>query len=316
MKKILIGIIFSAIGLMILFGCASLQTFLSGSTTNLTSSSLAAASALRAQGITIAGTREGNNWLETPTKISGKILSIVLPVNGQEDEGIVPFGSGRPDIAPAQSTLYDFDLSQVTALHSPCISLKPGYTGGTCSQILMMFGYFDVEFTQGSTAKKIRFVYGATTPYERGDKLIYNPNGATTNQYYWYSSVEGFVIETATRPADAAVNTFVRDFSDPVRPVMHYYLLGAQLRNNTDYDGEVRNTISLVKNNVEDRVLTFTVNFDVQSCVVFTDVASEAAFQALTDAELIQKFDMKQNVSQWQSSNLYCSISFESRSKY
>lgn len=316
MNKLLTSAVLLTIGLALFLGCASLQNFLSGSTTNLTSSSLAAAAALRAQGITISGTREGSNWLITPTKISGKILSLVLPVNGQEDEGIVPFGQGRPDIAPAQSTLYDFDLSQVTSLYTPIVGLKPGYSGGTCSQIILLFGYFDVEFLQGSIAKKIRFCYGDTTPYVRGDKLLYNANGAATGKYYWYSTTEGFVSETADRPSNAVANAYVRDFSDPIRPAMHYYMLGAQLRNNTDYDGAVRNTVNLGKNIVEDHVLTFTINFDVQNAVLFSNVTSEAAFLALSDAGLIQQFDMEQNTSSWSQSQLYCSITFESRSKY
>ena len=298
-------------------GCATLQKFLNGSTTSLTSDSLAAASALRAMGVTIAGTAESGNWLITPTKISGKVMSVVLPVNGTEDEGIVPFGAGRPDIAPANTTLYDFDLSTVTRLRQDVLGFKPGFKGGTCSNILMMFGYFDVEFLQGSTAKKIRFCYGDTDPYVRGDKLLYNAGGAATNKYYWYNtSTEAFVLETGTRPTYPAQNTYVATFSDPVRPNMHYYMLGAQLRNNTDYDGATRNTINLSRSIVEDNELTFAVDFDVQNCVIFTTCASSAEFEALTDAQLIQKFDMRQNTARWQDSALYCSISLEAKAKY
>jgi hypothetical protein len=108
----------------------------------------------------------------------------------------------------------------------------------------------------------------------------------------------------------------VKEFSDPVRPNMHYYLLGAQLRNNTDYDGVLKDYITLSRSLVEDNDLTFTVDFDVQNAVVFSNVSSEAGFNALTDAQLIEKFDMKQNVSAWSESNLYCSITFEATPKY
>lgn len=302
---------------IIIAGCASLKNYLTGSTTNLTSNSLAAASALRAMGVTVAGTKEGSDWAVTPDKISGKIMSVVLPINGTEDDGITPFGSGRPDIAPANSTLYDFDLSRTTRLHADSIGLKPLFKGGPSGQIILLFGYFDVEFSQGTTAKKIRFVYGDTDPYVRGDKLLYNANGATTNKFYWYNNTAGtFEIETGTRPASPCANAFVRDFSDPVRPNLHYYMLGAQLRNCTDYDGRRGNTITLTRSIVEDNDLTFTVDFDVENAVVFKNVTSEAAFQALSDADLIQKFDMKQNAARWQDSGLYCRISLEAAAKF
>lgn len=315
-KWLLVAVFLIAIIAAVIYGCASIKTFMNSSTTNLSSTSLAAASALRAQGVTIAGTREGANWLITPTKISGKILSVVLPVGGQEDEGIVPFGDGRPDIAPAQSTLYDFDLSEVTTLHKDTIGLKPGFVGGTCEAIILLFGYFDVEFEHGSTTKEVRFVYGDTDPYLRGDKLLYNASSATDNKFYWYSSTEGFVSESASRPADADYNYYVKTFSDPVRPNMHYYMLGALLRNNTDYDGVLKNYITLSRSVVEDNDLSFTVDFGVADAVFFTGVTTEAEFQALTDAQLTQKFDMKQNTSHWDDSQLYCSITFEAAAKY
>ncbi|MBI5399871.1 hypothetical protein HZB07_04585 [Candidatus Saganbacteria bacterium] len=301
----------------LIIGCATLKDFLSGSTTHLTSRSLATAAALRAAGVTVAGTREGSNWLITPTKISGKILSVVLPVNGREDEGIVPFGDGRPDIAPANSTLYDFDLTQVTRLRKDSIGLKPGYTGGQATQIIMLFGYFDVEFTHNGQSRKIRFVYGDTGNYVRGDKLLLNANSATDNKNYWYNTANGlFVSESSTRPSSPEVNTYVRDFSDPIRPEMHYYLLGANLRNNTDYDGLAKNYITLTRRVVEDNQLAFTVDFDVRNAVLFANVSSEAAFNSLTDAQLIQKFNMKQNTSRWDTSELDCHISFEATPKY
>ncbi|MEK7377025.1 MAG: hypothetical protein AABZ57_07710, partial [Candidatus Margulisiibacteriota bacterium] len=309
-------IVFACV-LGVLIGCAKLTNYLNGSNTSLTSNSLSTANLMRSMGMTVAGSREGSNWLITPKKISGKIMSVVFPVGGSEDEGVVPFGSGRPDIAPANSILYDFDLSSTTTLRKEIISLKPGFKGGKCNGILLMFGYFDVEFLQGTSAKKIRFVYGDSDPYVRGDKLLYNANGAATGKFYWYdTSAENFVIETAVRPAAPFVNTFVRDYSDPIRPNMHYYLLGAQLKNNVDYDHSVKNYITLDRPVVEDTELFFTVDFDVQNCVVFTGAASEAEFNGLSDAQLLQKFDMKQNVSDWRDSNLYCSVSFEAVSKY
>lgn len=297
-------------------GCASIKNYLTGSTTSLTSNSLAAASAMRAMGITINGTQEGSNWCITPTKISGKVMSVVLPVEGVEDEGIVPFGSGRPDIAPANSVLYDFDLSQTTMLHADIIGIKPGFRGGRSEQILMLFGYFDVEFDHNGSSKKIRFVYGDTNPYVRGDKLLYNANGATDGKYYWYNtSAETFVSESLARPASPCANSYVRDFSDPVRPQLHYYMLGAQLRNCLDYDGARRNYITLNKSIIEDRDQYFTVDFDILNAVIFRNVTS-AEFNSLTNAQLIEKFDMKQNASRWQSSELYCAISYEARTKF
>jgi hypothetical protein len=150
----------------------------------------------------------------------------------------------------------------------------------------------------------------------RGDKLLYNANSATTNKFYWYSSSEGFVSETASRPADAEYNYYVKTFSDPVRPNMHYYMLGAKLRNNTDYDGVKKEYITLSKAIVEDYNLLFRVDFDVQNAVKFLNITSEAEFQTLTDAQLVQKFDMKQNTASWGNTGLYCSITFEATKKY
>ncbi|KAF0133682.1 MAG: hypothetical protein FD145_1141 [Candidatus Saganbacteria bacterium] len=317
MKKLFVFLILFAIVIAAFIGCASIKNYLAGSDTNLKSTSLIAASVLRASGITLKGSPEAGNWLITPTKISGKVLSVVLPVNGAEDEGIVPFGAGRPDIAPANSTLYDFDLSTTTNLHTDVIGLKPGYKGGRSEQIILLFGYFDVEFLQGTSAKKIRFVYGDTGTYVRGDKLMYSPSGEAASKYYWYDLTAGaFVAETSTRPSNPSVNAFVRDFTDSVRPNMHYYMLGAQLRNCTDSDGTTQNYITLSKSNVEDKELSFTVDFEVLNSVVFTNVASGESFDALTDAQLIQKFDMKQNVSRWGNSQLYCAIKFVSTAKF
>ncbi len=317
MKKIMALLSVLAFLSLLMFGCATLKNYLSGSTTNLTSNSLVAASAMRAAGITIAGTREGSNWLITPTKISGKVLSVVLPSNGSEDEGIVPFGNGRPDIAPSDSTLYDFDLTQVTTLKKDSVGLKPGYVGGQTSQIIMLFGYFDVEFQHNSQTKKIRFVYGDTGNYARGDKLLYNANGSTDGKFYWYNTATStFVSESSTRPSAPSVNAFVRDFSDPIRPDMHYYMLGANIKNSTDYDGALHDYITLKRSVVEDNQLSFTVDFDVRNAVSFSGVISEADFNALTDAQLIQKFDMKQNTARWDTSELDCHISFEVIPKY
>lgn len=309
-----------ALVLMVFFvyGCANLASFSfeSTSATSLTSSSLAEARRLRAEGITIAGTLENGNWAITPDEISGEVMSIVLPISGEADEGITPFGENRPDIAPANTTLYPFDLGVVTTLEGTC-SLKSGAVGGPCEQILLIFGYFDVTFDQGSDTKTIRFCYGDADPYVRGDKLIYNADGATTNAFYWYNtSAEAFVIETGTRPNSPEANAIVRDFTDPIRPVMHYFSIGAQLENCTDHDGSTRDYITLTNNLIEDRNLSFTVDFNVQNAVVFTGITSQASFEALTDAELLAAFDMKQNVEEWGNSDLYCSIIYTSTAKY
>ncbi len=317
MKKItlLLAIVLSV---SLIIGCAQIKKFMNNANTRLTSSSLAAAAALRAQGITIAGTVEGGNYYLTPDSITGKVLSVVLPINGQADEGVTPFGSGRPDIAPANSNLYDFDLTQVTTLANDSITVKPGFNGGESEQTILIFGYFDVQFAHQGTTRTLRFCYGDSDPYVRGDKLLYNASGEATDKYYWYNtSTESFVIETGTRPNYPVINTLVATFEDNVRPDMHYYMLGAINRDCTDYDGATGlDYITLSKTIVYDYNLTFTVDFDFENSVLFADVTSEAAFEALTDAQLIEKFDMKQNVSDWGDTGLYCSISFEVEPKF
>ncbi|NQU17609.1 MAG: hypothetical protein HQ564_06030 [Candidatus Saganbacteria bacterium] len=323
LKLLLIAVLFT--GLFLVNSCGKLSGFLTGATTNLTSNSLAAATALRAQGITIAGSVEGNNYLITPTKISGEVMSIVLPIAGQADNGITPFGNNRPDIAPADSALQSFDLSVTTTLPKKIISYKTNaagkFDGGNCNQIILMFGYFDVEFLQDTTTKKIRFYYGNTDTtatgytYIRGDKMMHNPSGTSTDGYYWYDTLGSTF--SLTRPASPAVNAYVRDWEDdPIRPDSHYYMLGAQLKDCTDYDDVTKDYITLSDNIVRNFNMSFTVDFDVTNSVIFDSCSSEAEFFALTDAQLIQKFDMKQNTSGWGDSNLDCSISFETTSLY
>lgn len=314
-SKIIVGfVLVLAVGIAIV-GCGSLKNYLTGANTSLTSTSLSAANALRAMGITIAGTMEGSNWLITPDKISGEIMSIVIPVGGSEDEGIVAFGSGRPDLAPANSTLYPFDLSRSTRLHTDVVGLKPGYKGGKAAQIILLFGYFDVEFKQGTANKKIRFVYGDTGSYKRGDKLMYNPSGEAAGKFYWYDTVAGRF--TDTRPSSPCANSYVQTFSDPVRPTLHYYMLGATLEGCTDYDGTRGAYITLNRSVIEDSDLSFTVDFNVRNAVMFTTCTSSAEFEALTDTQLIQKFDMKQNTRDgWRDTGLSCAISFEANPKF
>lgn len=301
-------------------GCASLKTFLSGATTRLESNSLVKAQALRAQGVMVLDSYDttAEAWAVTPRGISGEVMSVVLPANGQEDDGIVAFGNGRPDIAPTDAELYPFNLANVTTLKKDVVSYRPGYVGGTTSQIILLFGYFDVAFDQGTTEKKVRFYYADRGKFKRGDKLLYNAGGATDNKFYWYDKTANvFTSESYSRPASPEINAYVSGFKDPVRPNMVFYMLGAQLRNNTDYDGVVRNTINITKSVIEDKNLSFTVDFDVNNAVIFKGVTTEAAYKALTEAQLLQKFDMKQNTEHgWGDSGLYCSITFEATPKF
>jgi hypothetical protein len=96
---ILLWVLLFVAGSFLVYSCGRLSNFLGQANTTLQSTSLAAAAAA---GLTVCGTREGNNWAITPATISGLALSILFPINGTEDDGVVVFGNGRPDIAPAQ----------------------------------------------------------------------------------------------------------------------------------------------------------------------------------------------------------------------
>jgi|GEM_PF-665660 hypothetical protein len=311
MKKVMVACLLLVGGLIVfLYGCGLFghQEATSRATTRLTSNSLSVAQGLQAAALKTSGWASNGNWLITPNKISGKILSIVLPIDGTSDDGVVPFGDGRPDIAPADSTLYDFDLSYVTSLTNESMSFKSGFTGGKCSSMILLFGYFDVEFQQGSNTRKVRMVYGDSGSYVRGDKLLFSPSGEAAG-YYWFDTTRECF--SATRPHSPEVVALVRDFSDPVRPVMHYYMLGAKLRDNTDYDGSKSNSLTLTAATIVGKSTVFSVDFDVQDVVAFTGVTSTAEYESLTEAQLIKKFDMVQNVGRYEDSPLYCSISFE-----
>jgi hypothetical protein len=162
----------------------------------------------------------------------------------------------------------------------------------------MLFGYFDASFTHNSTTREVRMVYGNTGDYVRGDKLL-----KVGGVWKWYDTVGGTF--TTTRPSSPSAVALVRDFSDPVRPNMVYYMLGATLSSPLTFSNQL----------IDNNTLNISVDFAFNNAVTFTNVTSEATYNALSDADLIQKFDMKQNVSNWSNPGITCNASMTSTPK-
>lgn len=183
--------------------------------TVLKSSSLAGGS--------VAYAKTGSDATLTPDNITGEVLSLLFATAGQIDEGIVFFGDGRPDIAPATTTLYPFDMADHLAVNATTM-LKPGFVGGVSEHGVALFGYIDVEVTLGNGAEHIvRVALAEVNGMQRGDKLL--DDGTGTFQWYDLDTAQF----TNTRPTNPAVLEDIRDFTDPVRPNLVFYPLNVFL---------------------------------------------------------------------------------------
>ena len=107
----------------------------------------------------------------TPDNVTGQVLSLLFATDGQDDEGVVIFGDSRPDIAPADADLIDFDFAEPEPILST-ILLKPGFVGGQSSLMVLLFGYLDLHFTLDEQEKVVRVALADNDDMLRGDKLL------------------------------------------------------------------------------------------------------------------------------------------------
>ena len=274
--------------LAILAGCGDLSSIfgetLSGQTT-LTSTTLSGDD--QSAQTTVSSSLGVDGLSYTPSNVTGKVLSLLFAIDEMEDEGIVVFGDERPDIAPATSALYDFDLANPDPITST-IMLKPGYVGGPSSMIVLLFGYMDMEMTINGSTKTVRIALADIDDMQRGDKLLLDD---TTNTYQWYDlDTASFV---STRPTNPAAIAEIRDFTDPIRPNLVFYPINVELLQAVQLD------LATVQASTG---IDAVIDFVMTDAVVLVDETDETT---LTDADIITSLDLIQNVSGYESSGFH-----------
>lgn len=142
------------------------------------------------------------NYLITPEKIAGKIVSVILECP-QSGDSIPLFGNDRPDQL-VDAEFYDFDLSVGTTITAP-LNFRTEVESETSIMISAFYAYFDVTFPLGDEQKVIRYVYGPYGEYQRGDKLILRDG-----KFQWYDLDNN--VFTDTRPNNPLCNETIRDF--------------------------------------------------------------------------------------------------------
>ena len=225
----------------------------------------------------------------TPDNVSGEILSFLFATAGQEDEGISVFGDIRPDIALASAPLYPFDLANQLAVTAQA-TVKPGFVGGTSEHAVAIFGYADFHLTLASGNQqvvRVSMVELGSLGMQRGDKLLADANGT----FQWYDmDTQTF---TSTRPNNPAVIEVIRDFTDPIRPLLVFYPLNVFLTSPVTLDPQVVTTAS---------GLDAVVNFSMGGAVTLVGQTTSN----VTDDVLITSFSLTQ-VGNWGNSGLQAS---------
>ncbi|MCH7721581.1 MAG: hypothetical protein IH988_11450 [Planctomycetes bacterium] len=244
--------------------------------TVLTSTTLSGAP-LAAQELPAA--QEATGLLITPENVTGQVLSLLFATDGQDDEGLVIFGNSRPDIAPADSVLIDFDLAEPEPILST-IQLKPGFVGGQSSLMPLLFGYFDLHFTLDEVGKVVRVALADTDDMLRGDKLLLN---AATDTFEWYDLDSGSF--TTEHPDNPALIEPIANFTDPIRPNLVYYPINATVLTPVDLDPGDLAAATL---------MTVTLDFVMTQAIT---LVGEFDQTTVTDPELIVAFDLSQNAS-------------------
>lgn len=261
---------------MTLSGCSGSPGSSIPAETTLTSTSLAGASNPAAQ---LTPPEELPGLQLTPENVSGQVLSLLFSTDGQDDEGLVIFGSERPDIAPADSDLIDFDFASPQPIQST-FQLKPGFVGGQSSQLVMLFGYMDYHFDLDSSPKIVRVALAEIDDMQRGDKLLYN---TSTAMYEWYDLDTATF--TSTRPNNPAIIEAINIFTDPIRPNLVFYPINASLLGPVQVDAiDLANAF----------MINVTLDFVVINAIT---LVGELDQSTVTDAELMIAFDLSQNAT-------------------
>ena len=292
---VLFGIVAVLCAVLGLWGCDGSGILWPGSVasrTVLTSTSLSGSDKSAQQAP--APATVGENGLEvTPDNVTGKALSLLFATDDQDDEGIVVFGNGRPDIAPADSELYDFDFADSLAITATA-TLKPGFVGGQSSQMVLLFGYLDMHLTVNGQERVVRIAMVDTGEMQRGDKLLLDEASGT---YQWYDAdTEAFTDERPDSPAAIAA---IRDFEDPIRPNQVFYAINAMLLEPIELDADAILASS---------GMTVTLDFVMTDSIVLVDQTDETS---ITDETLITSLDLSQNVSGYGESGFAVDATFE-----
>ncbi len=218
----------------------------------------------------------------TPYNIDGEALSLLFATASEEDEGLVIFGDGRPDIAPGNATFYPFDFANLLAVNST-VTLKPGYIGGLVQHMVTMFGYIDIYVDIDNHDRILRLALGeysvGSNTYIRGDVLLQD---TVTNIFMFYD-LDNYLFTNA-RPTNPYVIEEIRDFFDPIRPNMVYYPLNVFLDPDIYLDAAELQTASSIY--VE-------VDFSVEDFVILQNQSSTSG---ISDSAIINSFNITQNI--------------------
>ena len=126
---------------------------------------------------------------------------------------------------------------------------------------------------------------GSPWAVKRGDKLLWDGQGS----WQWYDMDNQTF--TLTRPGNPAVIEVIRDFTDPVHPLLQFYPLNIYLDSPVTLDPQVVTTASGV-----DAVVNFSMGFAV------TLVGQTTS--NVTDDVLITSFSLTQVIANWADSGL------------
>ena len=232
----------------------------------------------------------GADFQLTPDNVSGEILTFMFATAGRQDEGISVFGElERPDTAWGSAPLYPFDLAPTNQLAiTTQIMVQPGFVGGTSEHAIAIFGYADFHLTLASGNQqvvRVSMVELGSLGMQRGDKLLADANGT----FQWYDmDTQTF---TSTRPNNPAVIEAIRDFTDPIRPLMVFYPLNVFLTSPVTLDPQVVTTAS---------GLDAVVDFSMGGAVTLVGQTT----WNVTDDVLITSFSLTQ-VGNWGNSGLH-----------
>ncbi len=249
-------------------------------TTVLTSTSLAPAMAApKGPSATRFASGSSNDIQVTPSNVTGQVLSVLFPVQPAEDEGVVVFGDGRPDIAATSAQLFPFDLADQLAVNAT-LELKPGFQGGTTNSVLTLFGYSDFEYTQlDGTERVVRVAMASVDGMTRGDKLLEIGSG-----FQWFDLDTNTF--TSTRPANPASIEEIRDFTDPIRPNLVFFPLVVDLTTVIPVDGPSFVAASTIESELD---------FLMGGAITFLGQTTTN----LSEADLIQTFTLSQVLTEF-----------------
>jgi len=126
---------------------------------------------------------------------------------------------------------------------------------------------------------------GSPWVMKRGDKMLWDGQGS----WQWYDMDNQTF--TLTRPGNPAVIEVIRDFTDPVHPLLQHYPLNVFLDSHVTLDPQVVTTASGV-----DAV----VNFSMGGAVTLVGQTTSN----VTDDVLITSFSLTQVIANWADSGL------------